>query len=113
MRAQLNHPTTLKRKFDAAHKVAAVDPNAPKKLRSEKEYALALTEAEAKIKALEARVRSDGSLFDIDKTSPDQIADILVEETIRLGRFTKASQINASLTRRIAAKKKLLKARAG
>jgi hypothetical protein len=30
-RDKMNHPTTLRRKYEATHKVVAVDPNAPKK----------------------------------------------------------------------------------
>ena len=48
----------------------------------------------------------DGNLFDLSASSPEDIARCIVEEVTRLGKFTKASQISAALTKAIAAAKK-------
>jgi hypothetical protein len=99
----------LKPKFDAAHRFADKDAaNATRKPSTLKEITLALADAEAKIKTLETAVRSRGdSLFDIVNTPPAQIARIIVEEAVWVGKFTKAQQIKAALEKEIAAKKKI------
>ena len=58
-RDKMNHPTTLRRKYDAAHKVAAKDPNAPKKETSRETLARENAVLWDKIKKLERRV-ADG-----------------------------------------------------
>jgi hypothetical protein len=110
-RARLNHPTAMKRRYEAAHPEPqpVANPNtAPKKeplVESLKRENEALW---TKNKQLERRVNanSDGNLFDIGVSTAVEIANSIVEETIRLGKFTKASQINAALTKAIAAAKK-------
>ena len=59
-RDKLNHPTTVKRAFEAAHR-DPIDPNAPK--RETKAEALARENAELwdKIKELERQVQTEGS----------------------------------------------------
>jgi hypothetical protein len=74
----------------------------------------ALTRENAELKArIEAMRRGGDSQFDLDLTGPDQIARIIVEEAIRLGKFAKASRIRASLDREIKAAIKRGVAQAG
>jgi hypothetical protein len=107
----INHPTTMKRRYEAAHRVTGKDGEdgeAAKKETSHEALKRALFEAEAKIKAMETSARSWGdSLFSIGDTPAAQIAHIIVDEAIRIGKFTKAAQIKAALEKEIAAKKKM------
>ena len=64
-RDKMNHPTTLRRKWDAAHRPTAADPKARKK--ETKVEALQRENAELwdKVKRME---RDGGSLFDLNQT---------------------------------------------
>jgi hypothetical protein len=108
-RLRLNHPTAMKRRYEATRtEKNAADPNTPKKETDREALIRRNAELEDKIKALETSARSRGdSLFDILETPANQIARCIVEETVRGGRFTKASQIKAALEKEIAARKKL------
>ena len=75
-RAKMNHPTTLRRRYDAAHKVAAVDPKAPKR-ETDKE---ALVRRNTELEDENAKLKRDGgSLFTLD-SSHKMIAKIMGEE---------------------------------
>jgi hypothetical protein len=102
-RAKLNHPTTLKRKFDAAHKVFAKDPNAPKKPNDKEALIARNAELEAENAKLKHQLRTgnSGSLFNILTDKPDLIGKIIVEEMVAEGSFTKAKQIRAALNKEI------------
>lgn len=113
VRDKMNHPTTLKRAYDAAHKVVAVDPNAPKK--ETKTEALATENAMLwdKVKKLERQVESgDGSLFDLKRDSVEAIIDTIAG-TVSIGRFD--SMTNAMIKKRAAwkAAEKAKQAKAG
>jgi hypothetical protein len=108
-RAKLNHPTAMKRRYEATHRERenAVDPNAPKKETSREALVRENEDLWARVKKLERqREAGDGNLFDLERDKPEDIARCIVEEMIRIGRPTKASQINAALTKSIAAAKK-------
>ena len=107
-RAKLNHPTAVKRRFEATHREPeAANPNAPKKANDKEALVARNTELEDENAQLKRQLRNtDGNLFDLDRDTPKNIAVSIVAETIRIGKFTKASQINAALTREIAAAKK-------
>lgn len=108
-RVRLNHPTAMKRRYEATHtEKNAADRNTPKKETDREALIRRNAELEDKIKALEIGARSRGdSLFDVLETPANQIARIIVEEAVRAGRFSKAAQIKAALEKEIAARKKL------
>jgi hypothetical protein len=81
-RARLNHPTVTKRRFEATHKVAEAKGAALQRVAHEQEVVrlkadIAMREHE--IEWLKNKPLEDGSLFDIAKTKPDQIARITIE----------------------------------
>jgi hypothetical protein len=76
-RAKMNHPTTLRRRYDAAHKVVAT--NAPKKETGREALVRENEELRARVKKLERQVEaSDGSLFDLRQDSIQSIVDVMV-----------------------------------
>ena len=86
-RAKMNHPTTLKRRFEAAHKVTAVDPNAPKKETTRESLVRENEDLWAENAKLKRRVESgDGSLFDLRRDSIDAIVNVIAGN-VPLGRF--------------------------
>jgi hypothetical protein len=83
-RARLNHPTAMKRRYEATHKVADTKGAAPKpqKVAQEREVErlkAAVEMRDREIEWLKTKAAEDGSLFDIAKTKPDQIARIVLE----------------------------------
>ena len=58
-----------------------------------------------RLKTLQSDVAA-ANLFDIGVSSPEDIARSIVEETIRIGKSTKAQLISSALVREIAAMKK-------
>jgi len=83
-RARLNHPTALKRRYEATHKVVKTKGVAPKpqKVAHEQEVERLKGDIEMRdreIDWLKTKRAEDGSLFDIAKTKPDQIARIVLE----------------------------------
>jgi hypothetical protein len=105
-RDRINHPTTLRRKWDAAHRPNAADHKSPKK--ETKAEALQRENAELwdKVKRME---RDGGSLFDLNQTPLKDIAKIMGEH-MGLGRLTRLQQ---EIGKEIAALKDKLKAQAG
>jgi hypothetical protein len=83
-RARLNHPTALKRRYEATHKVVKTKGVAPKpqKVAHEQEVErlkAAVEMRDREIEWLKTKRAEDGSLFDIAKTKTDQIARIVLE----------------------------------
>jgi hypothetical protein len=106
-RDKMNHPTTVKRKFEATHKVADKDPSAAKKETKAEALATRNAELEAENAALKQQLKtSDGSLFNIRKDSPETIAKIIVDDMIVANSFTKAQRLRAALGKEIEAVKK-------
>ena len=86
-RAKLNHPTALKRRYDAAHKFSADSSEAPKKETKAEALVRENEDLWAKIKKLEHRVESgDGSLFDLRRDSVEAIV-ATIAGTVPLSRF--------------------------
>ena len=112
-RAKLNHPTNLKRRYDAAHVIRGIpDPSAPKKETKVEALTRENEELWAKNKALERRADSDGSLFDLRRDSIESIVNVIAG-TVPLGRF---ESLQRSMTKKLAALKaadKTKTARAG
>lgn len=109
-RAKLNHPTSVKRKFDAAQRLNVKDPNAPKKLNDKEALIARNAELEAENAALKRKLKDDGgSLFDLVNSPLPTIAKIMGEE-MGLQRLTSAQ---AAIAKEIAKLKKLYKAQAG
>jgi hypothetical protein len=104
-RDRMNHPTTLRRKWDAAHKVAEGSKVHKKETKAE---ALQRENAELwdKVKRMQ---RDGGSLFDLNQTPVKDIAKIMGEH-MGLGRLTRLQQ---EIGKEIAALKDKLKAQAG
>ena len=86
-RDKMNHPTVLRRRFEAAHKVAAVNPDTPKKETGKEALVRENTDLWAKVKNLEHQIEAgDGSLFDLRKDSIQSIVNVIAG-SIPLGRF--------------------------
>ena len=105
-RDKMNHPTTLRRKWDAAHRPTAADSKAHKK--ETKVEALIRENAGLwdKVKRME---RDGGSLFDLNHTPLKDIAKIMGEH-MGLGRLTR---LQPEIAKEIAALKAKTKAQAG
>ncbi len=101
-RAKLNHPTALKRRYDAGHKFSADSSEAPKKETKAEALVRENEDLWAKIKKLEHRVESgDGSLFDLRRDSVDAIV-AAIAGTVPLGRF---ESLQRAMTKKLAALK--------
>jgi hypothetical protein len=101
-RARMNHPTTLRRKFEAAHRVVDKDPNAPKKETSRDALVRENAELWDKNKKLEHRLEAgDGSLFDLRRDSVEAIVDTIAGN-VPLGRFESLQRV---MTKKLAALK--------
>ena len=98
-RDKMNHPTTLRRRYDAAHKVADKDPNAPKKETNHEATVRENEELWAKVKKLERQIEAgDGSLFDLRKDSIESIVDVIAGN-LPLGRF---ESLQRAMTKKLA-----------
>ena len=101
-RAKLNHPAALKRRYDAAHKVAHADPNAPKKETGREALVRENEDLWTKVKKLEHQVESGGgSLFDLRRDSIELIVTVIAG-TVPLGRF---ESLQRAMTKKLAALK--------
>jgi hypothetical protein len=102
-RDKMNHPTTLRRKYEATHKVVAVDPNAPKKETSRE----ALIRENEELRAENERLKRDGgSLFDLNQTSVKDIAKIAAENMS----LDKLTRLQTEIAKRISERKAKAKA---
>jgi hypothetical protein len=100
-RAKMNHPTTLRRRYDAAHKVAVAN-EAPKKETGREALVRETEDLWTKIKKLEHRVESgDGSLFDLRRDSIEEIVNTIAG-TVPLGRF---ESLQRAMTKKLSALK--------
>jgi hypothetical protein len=107
-RAKMNHPTTLKRRFEAAHRITAIDPTAPKKETSREALVRENEDLWAKVKKLERQVEAgDGSLFDLRRDSVEAIIDTIAGN-VPLGRF---ESLQRAMTKKLSALKTLDKAK--
>ena len=100
-RAKLNHPTTLKRKFDAANRIAAADPSAPKKETNREALVRENEDLWAENAKLKRRAENDDSLFDLRRDSVEAIVDTIAG-TVPLGRF---ESLHRSMTKKLSALK--------
>jgi hypothetical protein len=99
-RARLNHPTALRRRYEASHKAVAKDPNAPKKETGKEALMRENAELWDKVKKLERQVEDgDGSLFDLRRDSINTIVDVIAG-TVPLGRF---ESLQREMTKKLAA----------
>jgi hypothetical protein len=99
-RSRLNHPTALRRRYEAANKVK--DPNAPKKETGKEALVRENEELWAKVKKLERQVESsDGSLFDLHRDSIRTIVDVIAGN-VPVGRF---ESLQREMTKKLAALK--------
>jgi hypothetical protein len=109
-RDKLNHPTTVKRKFEAARKLSDKDPNTAKKLSGKEALLARNTELETELTTLKRKMKDDGgSLFDLVKDPLPMIAKIMGEE-MGLQRLTSAQK---EIAKEIGRLKKLYNAKAG
>ena len=98
-REKLNHPTTVKRKFEAFTKIADKDANAAKK-ETKAEALVRENEAlYARIKQLEGQLKDGegGSLFDLAEDTPANIAAAIAGNVV-YGRLVK---IQAEIAKQI------------
>jgi hypothetical protein len=104
-RARLNHPTALKRKFEAAHRDAkAPSPEGAKETRSQKlerEIERLTDEREAWRK----KAQTDGSLFDLMKDSAADIASAIAA-SVTFHKLTAIQKAIAEQIRRLKAEEK-------
>jgi hypothetical protein len=95
-RAKMNHPTTLRRRYDA-HKVVAT--NTPKKETGKEALVRENEDLWAKVNKLERQVDSgDGSLFDLRQDSIQSIVDVIAGN-VPLGRF---ESLQRAMTKKLA-----------
>lgn len=98
-RLKLNHPTTLKRKYEATHRFSASDPKATKK---ETKTELLVRENEDlwnANKKLQRQIdEGDGSLFDLRRDSIESIIDVIAG-TVSIGRF---ESMQRAMTKKLA-----------
>jgi hypothetical protein len=110
-RNTMNHPTVMRRRYDAAHKIAAKE--APKKETPREALVRENENLWTKIKKLEHRVESgDGSLFDLRRDSVEGIVDTIAGN-VPLGRF---ESLQRAMTKKLAtlkAAEKIKQAKAG
>jgi hypothetical protein len=112
-RAKLNHPTALKRRYDAAHKIARADPNTAKKETGREALVRENEDMWAKVKKLEHQVESgDGSLFDLRRDSIESIVDVIAG-TIPVGRFQSLQRAMTNKLAELKAAEKTKTAKAG
>jgi hypothetical protein len=100
-RAKLNHPTAVKRRFEAAHKVAGADPNAPRKETRVEALVRENEELWAKVRRLERESKSDGSLFDLRGDKVQDIASVIAETVS----FDRLKRLHKELADQIAKRK--------
>jgi hypothetical protein len=107
-RDQWTHPTTIHRRFEAAHKVPAKARDAPKKETEAEALTRANEELWATNKKLERQVDSgQGSLFDLRQDSVEAIVDTMARN-VSIGRF---EALQRGMTKRLAALKAEAKAK--
>jgi hypothetical protein len=99
-RGEINHPTSLRRRWDDAHKPAGADPNAPKKATTREALVRLNEELRAEIARLKRMMieQGDGSLFDLRRASVDDIVDVM-GGTVPLDRF---ESLQRSMTKKLA-----------
>jgi hypothetical protein len=116
-RDKLNHPTTLKRKFDAAHRLGVKDPNAPKKETTREALLREIEAKDTEIKELKHRVQQmlddgEGSLFDLKRDSVEAIVDT-ISGNVSIGRFDSLKNAMVKKFAALKAADKIKKAHAG
>jgi predicted Fe-S protein YdhL (DUF1289 family) len=97
-RALLNHPTTVRRKYEATHKDEIKNPLKPRKETQAQANARENIELWDKVKKLEREARDGGSLFDLKNDSVEDIAMVIVStmSADRLKRLLAAIKKRAS-----------------
>ena len=109
-RLRWSSPEVVMREYRRAKRPPAVqDPNAPKK---ESVTDSLLRELEEEKTKYEAMKRDGGSLFDLQDSPAAAIADVIANELITAGRFTKLLSIQTALAKAIAAHKAAMKNKA-
>jgi hypothetical protein len=109
-REKLNHPSSVKRRFDAAQRLGGKDPNAPKKPNDKEALIARNAELEAENAALKRKYKEDGgSLFNLVNDPLPMIAKIMGEE---MGR-TRLMLAQKEIAKEISRLTKLYKAQAG
>jgi hypothetical protein len=73
-----NHPTTVKRAYERTMRVAAGKADARKHLSPQAELKQALIEAQTEIDKWRRRAEQGGSMFDLLKDTPEDIARVIV-----------------------------------
>ena len=107
-RARLNHPTAMKRRYEASHR-SKDDTNAAKKPTHKAALIARNAELEAELATLKRKMKDDGgSLFDLVKDPLPMIAKIMGEE-MGLQRLTSAQR---EIAKEVARLKKLYNAKA-
>ena len=98
-----NHPTTVKKSYERAHRLAAAkeagEAPAQSPMAQLKE---ALIESQERVARLERQVRDGGSLFDLHKDTAKDIGDLIVRECTPSRAESIAREIRAALKRRSA-----------
>lgn len=100
LRMQLNHPTTIWRRYDKAHKPPA-DRAAKREAAWPKAVREALAERDARIAALEQRLAREGSLFNLETDTAESIGRVLAAHV----GIDKALQIAKAVSAHAKAKK--------
>lgn len=113
-RARLNHPTAMRRRYEASHRIKDKDDengNEKKKKETAKEaYLREIAEKDAEIAQLKQQLRNGGSLFDLHK-SPLKFIGKVISENMDIDRM---KQLQKEIAKQIADRKaKLTTAQAG
>jgi hypothetical protein len=103
VRARMNHPTTMKRQFEAAHRVPVDEPKQVESPIQKRDREIERLAAENQ--ALRKRAEADGSLFDLKGDKVEDIARAIAGN-ISLHRLTSLQKAIAAEIARLKAEQK-------
>jgi hypothetical protein len=112
-RAKLNHPTALKRRFEAAHRIIEPDLKTAKRETALEAHIRENESLHAQVQKLERQIEAgDGSLFDLRRDQIDDIVNVIVGR-ISLGRLEKLTNAMVAKLRELKKVDKTKQAKAG
>jgi hypothetical protein len=98
-RDRLNHPTVVKRTYEAAHRAAKAREQGEPVMTPMEALKAALVESQEDAARWKRQAEENGSLFDVRRDTPEQIARALVDAITPSGAEKIAAAIRAELKR--------------